>query len=186
MKVAVFCGSANGADPLYTDSARSLGRVLVEAGHELVYGGGKVGLMGVVADAVIDAGGQVVGVMPRALRDREIQHTGLTELHIVEDMHQRKAKMAQLADAFIALPGGIGTLEELFEVWTWAQLGYHGKPCGLLNIGAYYDALLTFLGQAVSQGFVADTHLDMLLVSQDPADLLDAFDRYSPPPSKWG
>ncbi|WP_426415003.1 TIGR00730 family Rossman fold protein [Aestuariirhabdus sp. LZHN29] len=185
MKIAVFCGSALGTVPLYAESAQAFGRALVAAGHELVYGGGKVGLMGVIADAVIGAGGRAVGVMPQSLCDREIQHLGLAQLHIVKDMHERKATMAQLADAFVAMPGGIGTLEELFEVWTWAQLGDHCKPCALFNVGAYYDALLAFLSHTVEQGFVAATHKDMLIVEGDPGALLLALTHYSAPLSKW-
>ncbi|RRJ83099.1 TIGR00730 family Rossman fold protein [Aestuariirhabdus litorea] len=186
MRVAVFCGSSAGRDTAYAESARTLGRALVTAGHELVYGGGNVGLMGLVADAVIEAGGYSVGVMPRALREREIQHPGLSELHIVADMHERKATMARLADGFVALPGGIGTLEELFEVWTWAQLGYHLKPCALLNAGAYYDGLLGFLSHMVEEGFMGPAYREMLIVEREPAALLEAIATYSPPPGKWG
>ena len=137
--IGIFCGSSAGEHPLYLDTARLVGRTLAQQGLALVYGGGKVGLMGAVADAALEAGGVVIGVMPRGLVEREIAHRGLTELHVVEDMHERKTKMAALADGFIALPGGAGTLEEIFEQWTWAQLGIHEKPCAFLNIKGYYD-----------------------------------------------
>ena len=139
--VCVFCGSSTGEDPAYAEAARDLGRLIAGNGLTLVYGGGHVGLMGVVADAALDAGGEVIGVMPKALVDREISHTSLTKLHVVHSMHERKAMMSELSDAFVALPGGNGTLEEFFEVLTWAQLGEHGKPCGLLNVAGYYDPI---------------------------------------------
>lgn len=170
--VCVYCGSRHGALPDYTAAARALGHAIGERGWQLVYGGGKVGLMGEVADAVLAAGGRVVGVIPQTLQDREVGHPGLHELHVVQTMHQRKQMMAERADAFVALPGGIGTLEELYEVWTWRQLGYHDQPIGLLNSAGYYDALLAFMQQAVAQGFLdASTHRQ-LLVGDEPLALL--------------
>ncbi|HEX2729884.1 MAG TPA: TIGR00730 family Rossman fold protein [Rubrobacteraceae bacterium] len=184
--ICIFCGSRPGADPAYAEAAETLGRTLAESGVTLVYGGGHVGLMGVVADAALAAGGEVVGVMPKALVEREIAHGTLTKLHVVGSMHERKALMADLAEGFIALPGGTGTLEEFFEVLTWAQLGEHSKPCGLLNTGGYYDPLLTVFDHMVERGFVSVDHRRLVLVEADPAALLDAFARYSPPRTvKW-
>ena len=150
--IGIFCGSSAGEHPLYLETARLVGRTLAQQGLALVYGGGKVGLMGAVADAALEAGGVVIGVMPRGLVEREIAHRGLTELHVVEDMHERKTKMAALADGFIALPGGAGTLEEIFEQWTWAQLGIHEKPCAFLNIKGYYDPLQAMVDNMVRKG----------------------------------
>ncbi len=150
--IGIFCGSSAGEHPLYLETARLVGRTLAQQGLALVYGGGKVGLMGAVADAALEAGGVVIGVMPRGLVEREIAHRGLTELHVVEDMHERKTKMAALADGFIALPGGAGTLEEIFEQWTWAQLGIHEKPCAFLNIKGYYDPLQAMVDNMVREG----------------------------------
>ena len=178
--VCVFCGSRPGADVAYADAARSLGRTLAKRGISLVYGGAHVGLMDALADAAMKAGGEVAGVMPRALVEREIAHTSLTELHIVGSMHERKALMARLSDGFVALPGGSGTLEELFEVLTWAQLGQHGKPCGLLNVSGYYDPLLALFDHMVEQGFLTEAHRAMVLVESETADLLAAFSRYRP------
>ncbi len=152
--IGIFCGSSAGEHPLYLETARLVGRTLAQQGLALVYGGGKVGLMGAVADAALEAGGVVIGVMPRGLVEREIAHRGLTELHVVEDMHERKTKMAALADGFIALPGGAGTLEEIFEQWTWAQLGIHEKPCAFLNIKGYYDPLQAMVDNMVREGFM--------------------------------
>jgi uncharacterized protein (TIGR00730 family) len=171
--VAVYCGSRFGDSPAFADAARALGRLIGQRGATLVYGGGRVGLMGTVADAVIAAGGQVVGVIPQALMDREVGHAGLTELHVVQTMHERKQLMADRADAFISLPGGIGTLEELYEVWSWQQLGYHDKPVALLNVEGYYDALLEFHRAMHARGFVSDAQFNALLVDTDPARLLD-------------
>lgn len=186
MKVCVFCGSSEGVRPQYREAALALGRAIAARGDELVYGGSKVGLMGAVADATLGAGGRAIGVLPRALRDKEIAHEGLTELHIVESMHQRKAMMADLSGAFVALPGGMGTFEEVFEIWTWAQLGYHRKPVGLLDIEGYYDRLLAFLDQTVEEGFVKPEHRRMAIVETDPALLLDRFASYEPPTvAKW-
>jgi uncharacterized protein (TIGR00730 family) len=173
MNICVYCGSRAGTRASYADSARTLGRLLAERGHGLVYGGGDVGLMGIVADAVLAAGGPVVGVIPQALVQREVGHQHLTEQHVVPDMHTRKRLMAERADAFIALPGGIGTLEELYEVWTWRQLGYHDKPVGLLNVDGYYDDLLRFMDRCVSEGFLDALQRAMPCVDTDPGRLLD-------------
>ncbi len=171
--VAVYCGSRFGHSPAFADAARTLGELIGKSGATLVYGGGRVGLMGTVADAVMASGGQVIGVIPQALMDREVGHAGLTELHVVQTMHERKQLMAERADAFISLPGGIGTLEELYEVWSWQQLGYHDKPVALLNVEGYYDALLEFHRVMHSRGFVSDAQFNALLVETDPARLLD-------------
>ena len=170
--VAVYCGSRLGDAPSFADAARELGRLIGSEGATLVYGGGRVGLMGVVADAALTAGGRVVGVIPQALMDREVGHRGLTELHVVQTMHERKQLMAERADAFVALPGGIGTLEELYEVWSWQQLGYHDKPVSLLNVDGYYDALLEFSHTMHARGFVSDAQFAALLVDDDAARLL--------------
>jgi uncharacterized protein (TIGR00730 family) len=171
--VAVYCGSRFGDSPAFADAACHLGRLIGQRGATLVYGGGRVGLMGTVADAVMAAGGQVVGVIPQALMDREVGHAGLTELHVVQTMHERKRLMAERADAFISLPGGIGTLEELYEVWSWQQLGYHDKPVALLNVDGYYDALLEFHHVMHARGFVSDAQFTALLVETDPQRLLE-------------
>jgi uncharacterized protein (TIGR00730 family) len=171
--ICVFCGSAASVSPEYVTATREFASAAVERGLRVVYGGASVGLMGVLADAVLALKGEVVGVIPGALVDREIAHRGLTELHIVGTMHERKAKMAQLADAFVALPGGLGTLEELFEVWTWAQLGLHTKPCGLLNSRRYYDPLIEFLNHARDEGFVRRELRAALVVDDDPNRLID-------------
>jgi uncharacterized protein (TIGR00730 family) len=184
--VCVFCGSRSGADPAYERAAQTLGETLAQAGIELVYGGGHVGLMGVVANAALAAGGDVTGVMPKALVDREIAHTGLTRLHVVGSMHERKAMMSELSEGFVALPGGTGTLEEFFEVLTWAQLGEHGKPCGLLNVAGYYDPLLAVFDRMVDRGFLTTKHRAMALVETEPEALLEQFERYDPPKTaKW-
>jgi uncharacterized protein (TIGR00730 family) len=173
LSLCVYCGSRHGARPAYADAARALGRALGERGGQLVYGGGNVGLMGVVADAALAAGGRVVGVIPESLMRREVGHGGLHEQHVVPDMHTRKRLMAERADAFVALPGGIGTLEELYEAWTWRQLGYHAKPLGLLNVAGYYDALLAFMRHTVGEGFLDAEQLANLRVADDPSALLD-------------
>ena len=170
--VCVYCGSRHGAKPAYTAAARALGTAIGEHGWQLVYGGGKVGLMGEVADATIAAGGRVVGVIPESLQQREVGHLGLHELHVVPTMHLRKQMMAERADAFIALPGGIGTLEELYEVWTWRQLGYHDRPIALLNTEGYYDDLLRFMRTSVSEGFLSQGQHDALMIGTDPQALL--------------
>jgi len=167
------------------DAARATGKVLVEQEIELVYGGARVGLMGAVADAVLVAGGRATGVTPRALVEREIAHQGLTTLHIVDTMHERKTMMSDLSDGFIALPGGAGTLEEIFEQWTWAQLGIHQKPCGFLNVKGYFDPLREMIGRSVSEGFMAPEYQSMLAFATDSRRLLAAFRAYRPPPPKW-
>jgi uncharacterized protein (TIGR00730 family) len=184
--ICVFCGSSPGNDPAYAEAAQRLGGILAESDTTLVYGGGHVGLMGVVADAALEAGGEVIGVMPRSLVDREIGHTGLTKLHVVRSMHERKALMSELSDGFIALPGGNGTLEEFFEVLTWAQLGEHGKPCGLLNVAGYYDQLLKVFDQMVEKNFLGGAHRELVLVAEEPSSLLQTFEGYEPPKAiKW-
>ena len=172
MRICVYCGSRHGVDPAFKQAAIALGRAIGVRGWQLVYGGGHVGLMGEVADATLAAGGTVVGVITDALMQREVGHGGLTELHVVPGMHERKRLMAERADLFIAMPGGIGTMEELFEVWTWRQLGYHDQPIGLLNIAGYYDSLLGFLRLMVAQGFVAKTQLESIKTGVDPEQLL--------------
>lgn len=184
--VCVFCGSRSGAHPAYAEVARAMGEEIARRGLTLVYGGGHVGLMGHVADAALSAGGDVVGIIPQALVDRELAHPRLTRLHIVGSMHERKAMMESLSDGFVAMPGGFGTLEEFCEIVTWAQLGLHGKPCGLLDVAGYYNTLIRFLDENVEQGFVNPTHRQMILVESDPARMLDAMDRYDPPQViKW-
>lgn len=170
--ICVYCGSRPGTQPAYADAARAVGQWIGRHGGQLVYGGGRNGLMGEVAQATLAAGGRVIGVIPQALVDKEMANRDCTELHVVQTMHERKRLMAEHADAFLALPGGIGTFEELFEVWTWQQLGYHDKPLGLLNTAGYYDALLTFLRQSVAQGFMGDWQMEMLRVSAQTGELL--------------
>jgi hypothetical protein len=186
MRLCVFCGSNAGQDPIYLEMARALGETMAGRGIDLVYGGASVGLMGAVADAALAKGGHVIGVMPQALVDKEIAHRGLSDLRVVGSMHERKALMAELADGFIALPGGLGTFEELFEVWTWAQLGYHRRPCALLNAGGFYDKLTDFLDDVVERGFVKPIHRAMLIVENEPAALIEAVHTYEPPKvDKW-
>jgi uncharacterized protein (TIGR00730 family) len=180
-RLCVFAGSSVGGRPEYADAARALGAELVGRGLGLVYGGGGIGLMGVLADAVLAADGEVIGVIPRPLAAREIAHHGLTELRVVESMHERKATMAELADGFISLPGGLGTLEETLEILTWSQLGIHRKPVGILNVAGYYDGLLKLLASAVREGFVKREYVALLLFADTPADLLDLFVRWTPP-----
>lgn len=184
--ICVFAGSSPGARGAYAKAARALGEELVSRGLDLVYGGSKVGLMGVVADAVLEGGGRVTGVIPKALVAKEVAHEGLTELRVVASMHERKALMAELAGGFIALPGGMGTLEELLEILTWSQLGFHGKPSGLLNAEGYYDGLVEFFDHLVRERFVKEAHRAMALVEADPGLLLDAMSAYVPPRvAKW-
>lgn len=171
--VCVFCGSRNGDLREYAEAASSLGRSIGERGWRLVYGGSRAGLMGIVADAALTAGATVLGVIPHSLVDREVAHDGLTELRVVSTMHQRKQAMAETSDTFVALPGGIGTLEEMFEVWTWRQLGYHDKPVGLLNVAGYYDLLLGFLDKAQASGFMSAEQRHLMQVAQQPDALLD-------------
>ena len=178
--VCVYCGSAPGVSPLYTDGARQLAASLVSQNMSLVYGGGNVGLMRIIADEVLRLGGSVTGVIPQALMDKEVGHRGLTTLHIVRNMHERKAMMAELSDGFIAMPGGIGTLEELFEVMTWSQLGFHEKPTGLLNVHGYYQGLLDFLQHTSTQGFLTSAHLALLISDDQPQRLLQKMQAYQP------
>ena len=178
--VCVYCGSRHGARPSYTAAARALGEAIGARGWQLVYGGGKVGLMGEVADATLAAGGRVIGVIPESLMRREVGHSGLHELHVVPTMHQRKQMMAERADAFIALPGGIGTLEELYEVWTWRQLGYHANPIGLLNVDGYYDELLRFMQRTVDEGFLSAEQQAALRLGTDAQALLLELAQASP------
>ena len=185
-KICVYCGSSPGKNPAYSLAATNLAKVLCERGIGLVYGGAAVGIMGTVANAVLEAGGEVIGVIPRSLAVKEVAHENLSELHVVASMHERKAMMADLADGFIALPGGWGTLEEIFEILTWAQLGFHGKPCGLLNIEGYYDGLITFLENSFEQQFVNELCRPMLIKSHEPSQLLDQFAVYrAPKVRKW-
>ncbi|MGB9092316.1 MAG: TIGR00730 family Rossman fold protein [Pseudomonas farsensis] len=184
--VCVFCGASTGANPAYRDAAIALGQAIAQRGLKLVYGGGAVGLMGIVANAAMAAGGEVVGIIPQSLLDAEVGHKGLTRLEVVDGMHARKARMAELSDAFIALPGGLGTLEELFEVWTWGQLGYHAKPLGLLDVNGFYEKLGGFLDHVVEEGFVRPQHRAMLQLAQQPDQLLDAMDSFvAPVVPKW-
>lgn len=180
-RVAVFCGSNPGARPEYEEGARLLGKVLADRGIGVVYGGSSVGLMQTLAETIIEESGEIIGVIPKMLVEREVANTALEDLRIVGSMHERKAMMAELSDGFIALPGGIGTLEEFFEIWTWAQLGVHEKPCGLLNVAGYFDPLLAFLDGAVAERFVRQIHRDMVIVESDPRALLDRFVGYDPP-----
>lgn len=184
--ICVFCGSAPGVKHEYAVGARELGCVLAKQNINLVYGGGRVGLMGMVADAALAAGAKVTGIIPRSLADKEIAHQGLTDLRIVTTMHERKAMMSELSDGFIAMPGGFGTLEELFEVVTWAQLGIHTKPFGLLNVAGYYDGLISFLDHSVEQGFVPQRHREMIIVSDEAEELVELLKAYRPiPEEKW-
>jgi uncharacterized protein (TIGR00730 family) len=176
LRLCVYCGSRNGAQPAYADAAAALGASIGRRGWQLVYGGGHVGLMGVVADATLAAGGSAIGIIPESLMRREVGHAGLTELHVVPNMHLRKQAMAERADAFIALPGGIGTLEELYEVWTWQHLGYHAKPLGLLNTAGYYDRLLAFMAHAEAEGFIDQRQQRALHVGTDAEALLDTLE----------
>jgi uncharacterized protein (TIGR00730 family) len=184
-RVAVYCGSRDGGDPAFARAAEDMGAALAARGIGVVYGGATVGLMGRVADAALAAGGEVVGVLPQALEARELAHQGLSELHVVGSMHERKALMADLADGFIALPGGLGTLDELFEVMTWAQLGIHAKPIGLLNIAGFFDPLLAMVDQFVAQGFVDAELRVALAVDEDPATLINDLRAATPPAGRW-
>ena len=184
--LCVYCGSSIGRLDHYAEAARALARAMVERNIRLVYGGGRVGIMGAVADEVMRLGGQAVGVIPESLMRKELAHVGLTELHVTPTMHARKTKMAELADAFVALPGGIGTFEEIFEVWTWAQLGFHHKPCGLLNVAGYYDGLSQFLDHAADEQFLRPDQRRMLIVEAEPSALFERFAQYTPPTQpKW-
>jgi uncharacterized protein (TIGR00730 family) len=180
-RICIFCGSFSGVRREYADAAVATAEALVRRGLALVYGGGRVGLMGIIADEVLRLGGHAIGVIPYALREREVGHRGLSELHVVDTMHQRKAKMADLADGFIALPGGLGTIEEIFEIWTWAQLGMHRKPCGFLDVGGYYARLADFLDHAVREGFIRPEMRSAAMFDDDIDALLDRFASYAPP-----
>ncbi|HEX7505955.1 MAG TPA: TIGR00730 family Rossman fold protein [Polyangia bacterium] len=185
-KICVFCGSSPGVDPRFKASAKALGQVIAESNRVLVYGGAKVGLMGALADAALAAGGKVIGVMPSALVGKGVAHDGLTELHVVSTMHERKAMMAELSDAFIAMPGGLGTLEEFFEMWTWGQLGLHQKPLGLLGAQDFFAPLIQFLDLLVSQRFLRPEHRQMAFLEEDPGLLLRHLERYQVPSvPKW-
>jgi uncharacterized protein (TIGR00730 family) len=186
-RLCVFCGSSAGSQTLYADATRRLGEALAERGVGVVYGGGHIGLMGILADTVLRSGGSVIGVIPEALVKKELAHSGLTELHVVTTMHQRKALMADLADGFAALPGAFGTADELFEVLTWAQLGLHAKPIGLLNVAGYFDPLCAWLDHAVREGFLRSVHRGLLLEAEQPKPLLDLLEQYRPPGEtpKW-
>jgi uncharacterized protein (TIGR00730 family) len=185
MRVCVFCGSSSGTGTAYLEAAREVGRTLAERGIDIVYGGAGVGTMGELADAALAAGGQVVGVIPRSLVDWEVAHGGLTEQHVVTNLHERKALMARLSDAFIALPGGAGTLDELFETWTWAQLGLHTKPVGLLDVKGYFQPMVQFLDHMVAEGFLRQPYRDMLIIEPEIAPLLDRCATYQAPSYKW-
>jgi len=185
MRICVFCGSAPGRRPEYSAVAREMGRALARRGMGLVNGGGHVGLMGAAADGALEAGGEAIGVIPRALMERELGHKGMTELRVVETMHERKALLSELSDGFAALPGGIGTLEELFEAWTWAGLGIHGKPVGVLDVGGYWDPLLAMADRMVAEGFLPQHLRDSLLVASDPDALIDALLAYRPTASRF-
>jgi len=184
-RICVFCGSSFGARPAYAEAARALGRLLVDRELELVYGGGNVGLMGVIADEVLAAGGRAIGVIPDSMVSREVAHTGLTELHVVSSMHARKALMAELSDGFIAMPGGIGTLDELFEIWTWSQIGIHAKPLGFLDVEGYYAHLQVFLDHVAAEGFMRARHRAMVALEADPAALLTAMGGFEAPETIW-
>ena len=175
-RIAVYCGSAAGADPAFADAARVLGRAMVDRGIDLVYGGGRLGLMGIVADTVLDAGGRVFGVIPQSLVDHEVAHRGCTELFTVANMHERKAKMTELTDAFVALPGGIGTLDELFEAWTWNALGYHAKPFCLLNVAGFWDGLDRFMDHVRDSGFLSDARRGQLLKAETATQAINLLD----------
>ncbi|HGY1228160.1 TPA: TIGR00730 family Rossman fold protein [Citrobacter farmeri] len=183
--IGIFCGSSEGHSPVYMQAARETGTFLAQAGLGIVYGGGRVGLMGAVADSALQHGGYVTGVMPVSLVEREIAHTGLTDLQVVENMHQRKDRMAALSSAFIALPGGAGTLEEIFEQWTWAQLGIHNKPCAFYNVNDFYQPLQAMVQKMADEGFMKQSYVDMLLFSDSLPEIVAHFATYTPPASKW-
>ncbi len=184
--IAIFCGSALGSEPRYAQIAEQVGQTLATRQQMLVYGGGRSGLMGVVADSALAAGGKVTGVIPRALVNRELAHPDITQLFVVDNMHERRTKMSELAQGFIAIPGGAGTLEEIFEQWTWAQLGIHQKPCAFLNVDGFYDDLLKFIRMTTEQGFTKARFTDALIVSDHLEDILEQFESYRPPEAKWG
>ncbi len=184
--IAIFCGSALGTDPIFEKIAVLTGETIAKQGKTVVYGGGRSGLMGLVADSALAAGGKVIGVIPQGLVDRELAHPHLTELHVVKDMHERKTKMSQLSDGFIALPGGSGTLEEIFEQWTWAQLGIHLKPCAFYNVDGFYDDLLKFIQSTADKGFTKPRFVETLVESDSIQQILEIFEHYQAPEPKWG
>jgi uncharacterized protein (TIGR00730 family) len=183
--ICVYCGSSPGTDPAFLAEAAACGTLIARAGMTLVYGGGKVGLMGAVADAALAAGGRVVGVMPEHLVSQEIAHRGLTELRVVASMHERKQAMEELSDGFLCLPGGPGTFEEIFEQWTWALLGVHAKPCGFVNVGGYYDLMRATIQQMADKGFIAQPYVDMLIYADSTAEVIQQFGNYQAPAPKW-
>lgn len=183
-RICVYCASNEGVVPDYVIAANGLGRLLAARGQAVVFGGGHAGCMGALADGALAAGGEVIGVMPHALVEREVAHRGLTALHIVDSMHERKAMLAELADAFIVLPGGLGTLEEFFETWTWAQLGVHQKPVALLEVAGFWKPMVEFLAHVERQGFLRGTPHDWLVIDDDPVRLLDRLDMFAPPPTR--
>jgi len=185
MRVAVYCGSASGNEPVFVEATKKLGKYFAEQGIDVVYGGGHVGLMGTIADTVLEAGGKVFGVMPEDLVNREIAHKHLTDLAVVDNMHERKALMAEMADAFVALPGGAGTLEEIFEAWTWAQLGHHSKPCAFYNVHGFYEPLFGMLTNMIQKGFLKPEYSNMLIRVDEPEALVEAFRFYKAPQKKW-
>jgi uncharacterized protein (TIGR00730 family) len=185
MRICIFCGSSSGHDAAFAEGAAAAARSIALSGAGVVYGGGRVGLMGIVADAALAAGGEVVGVMPRALAEREIAHRGLDRLVVVETMHERKTRMSELSDAFLALPGGAGTLEEIFEQWTWGQLGIHGKPCGFLDLKGYFEPIRAMVERMTGEGFLHPQHASMLIFSDGIDEMLARFRSYQPPPAKW-
>ena len=184
--IAIFCGSAFGSDPIFTEIAKQVGETLAKQGKTLVYGGGRSGLMGIVADSALAAGGQVIGVIPQNLVDAELAHSDLTELYVVKDMHERKTKMSELSDGFIALPGGAGTWEEIFEQWTWAQLGIHLKPCAFLNVEGFYDDLFKFIQLSTNKGFTKARFTDALICSDSIDAIVAQFESFVAPEPKWG
>ncbi|SNY92756.1 hypothetical protein SAMN04515647_3025 [Cohaesibacter sp. ES.047] len=185
--ICVFCGSSWGRSKEFEVAAVALSREIAQRGYKLVYGGSSVGLMGICADAALSAGGEVIGILPNALKRKEIDHAGLSELILVDSMHERKARMVELSDGFVSLPGGIGTMDELFEVWTWAMLGWHDKPSALLNVNGYYDDLVRFLDKTAEEQFVKQPHRDMLIIDHDAKSVLDRMEGYTPPGDipKW-
>ena len=185
MRIAVFCGSASGNNPEFISATKKLGKYFAENGIDVVYGGGKVGLMGIIADAVLENGGKVYGVIPEHLKEKEVAHQGLTDLKVVSDMHERKASMGEMADAFVALPGGAGTLEVIFEAWTWAQLGHHEKPCAFYNIQGFYNQLIGMIDKMCSSGFLKPQYAEMLIYADAPEDLLSSISSYKAPEQKW-
>lgn len=185
MKIAVFCGSSGGNNAIYRQKAKELGEFFAKKEIELVYGGGRIGLMGAIADSVLSCGGEVFGVIPQHLQDKEIAHQNLSELHVVKDMHTRKALMSERAEAFVAMPGGVGTLEEIFEVWTWLQIGYHNKPCAFYNVNGFYDKLFDFISHMIKEGFLDKKYLDYLIIEDTPEALYESILHAKSPRSKW-